>query len=146
MYIHISSNDSLTAFPNNAWNDFAILLPNTLNLDSDNGQWECGLVELSIVENSKEIVPAELKNEVLCVFCNLVASEPIEGTLKPVLRRIYMRQMLKQTVVNFTSVQYVPVITTTVQSIRLYINHEQDTPISFNNALTRCTLHLRKTL
>ena len=119
MYIHLSSNDSKSLFPENTGSDFIVELNSTVS-----GMFEAALVDFqcpTIIED-------------LYVFCDIVTPSFLRDSDLPILREV-------RTSGEPTHLHYFPVSRSDIQRIKITIrDRNMRKP---NLSYTSCILHLR---
>lgn len=124
-HLYLSSGDSLETFPDNKWFDFTVLIPNGLHLD---GKYVCALIEVYF--NIK------LTSE-MYVYSDLCEYSYIQDTYRPIMR------IVRKTSV-FTKLIYLPVKTSRVGTIRIYIRDKNNNIPTLAAKEMRCTILLKK--
>ncbi len=121
IYLHLSSNDNSSLFPNNTNTSFICELPDTIYTD---GTWECALCDIS----------GDLASE-FNVFCDIVEYNVIKGTRLPILKKVFRRG-------EFQNLQFVKVNQSSIKQIHIYVTSNK--LIEKSGKSTYCTLCLRK--
>ena len=138
MYLFLSSDDSLKIHENNRATDFIVSLPAPLYLDRDSG-WECGLCDMSITTGDKNPVSQGAR---LDVYCDLIETSYKQGSMLPILRATQLRGV-KNNVALFNPTYYMKISHERIDSIHVYLRLDTGIVPSFENGITKCTLHLR---
>lgn len=123
IYLHLSSEDSITLFPQNTNVSFICELPDTINLTD---AWECALVDIS----------GDLTTE-YNVFCDIVEYNVIKGTRLPIIRTVSRRG-------EFQHLQFVKVRQPLIKHIYIYITDKNLKLLKKSGRSTFCTLCLRR--
>ena len=123
IYLHLSSNDSLSSYPNNNCWDFTVDLKTCLILP---GKWECALTEIDFTND----------NLTLIVFCDLCSQSFVMDNYLPVLRVVTHSQI-------FEKPYFVKISRQNITHLRVYIRTYNGEKPSFHSNTLRCTLLLR---
>ena len=126
IHLYLSSLDSLSAFPDNLWYDFTVLLPKPLDLQ---GVYSCALLEIDF---DKKL------NKDVYLFCDMCEYSYLRDGYQPILRVIQKTSV-------FTKLIYIPVKTSRINTIRIYIRDEEGQVPSLNVKSCRCTISLKNT-
>ena len=138
MYLFLSSDDSLKIHVNNKATDFIVTLPSPLYLDRE-AHWECGLCDLSIITKNTTSVK---RGERLHVYCNLVETSYEQGSTHPILKTAQLKAV-KNNVGFYNPPYYMRVARERIDSIHVYLRLDKGTVPSFDDGITKCTLHLQ---
>ena len=142
MYVYFSSEDTSAVV--GTWDDFRVDLSTPLFLYNKKDAFECCLVELGITLKRNETAPVQLRNTILSVFCDLSEPSPIGGRMRPVLRRLHGRSMMRTGCVEFGMPLYVDTVGNRVDGFRVYIRQDDgEKLVSLSDVVTRGTIHVR---
>ena len=136
MYVYIDSDQCLQYFPENQSASFRIRLPKQLKFP---GSWEVALVEIDLprIKNSPD-------PQYLTVNSPICTENFVNTGLRPILRRIYKRQLKQDKHIAFYPLMYVPVNTERLEVLQIYITDDVLQTPSFQAGTLYCTLHFRQ--
>ena len=133
-YLHFHCADSLLSHVDNHAGDFTVDLPRRFLL---NGQWECGLSEITFVSNF------EKSTHRIYVCSNLVEDSYVKGTSLPILRSIDVDAEEKVDLI-MNPVFYFKVQCEELRRLQIFIRDDALGPSRFKIDRLFCTLHFRR--
>ena len=133
VHLFLSSSDSLHLYPNNNPTSFVCGLPEILYLP---GKWKVALSEIYYF-----ISGGFGDTDYICIFCDICQVSYVHNNFQPVLRRLPARRFREQ---ELKHLYYIPVKTSFLKRIRLYILTETGETPSFIRKSFTCTLVLKR--
>jgi len=133
-YLHLHCADSLLSHFDNHAGDFTVDLPRRFLL---NGQWECGLAEITFVSDFEK-----LANRIY-VCSNLVEDSYLKGTSLPILRSIDVEAKEKVDLI-LNPVFYFKVRREELSRLQIFIRNDTLGSSRFKIDRLYCTLHFRR--
>ena len=123
IYLHLSSDDSISLFPDNTNTSFVCNLPEIIQL---NGTWECALCDII----------GDLASS-YNVFCDIIEYNIIKGTRLPILRKVTRRGEMQ-------NLQFIKVAQSSVNKVHIYVTDNNLKLLKPSDKTTHCTICLRK--
>ena len=123
IYLHLSSDDSTSLFPDNTNTSFVCNLPDMIHL---NGTWECALSDII----------GDLASS-YNVFCDLIEYNVIKGTRLPILRKVTRRGEMQ-------NLQFIKVAQPLVNKVHIYVTDNNLKLLKPSDKTTHCTICLRR--
>lgn len=136
MYLFLSNRDSASMFPDNSVVSFECQLPSSILCGDDS--WVMGLVDINLPRLN---VPLQT----LSVLTNLCEASMVDGSRRPILRRLQPQSEGGYTYVTFHPVVYVPVNARNVSQVRVDINSSSDSCPAFGEGDAFLTIHFKRT-
>lgn len=136
MYIYTTSLENPSYFSGNKPSHFRVKLPKTLRRTQGH-QWRMALLDICIPEFSDKYT-----TEYITVNCNICEESIDNTTLKPILNRLYTKQMTHGRVVTCDNPRYVSVTVSVLDTLDINLTDSQGGQPSFAKGNVSCTLHL----
>ncbi len=124
MYLFLNIQDSKSIHPNNIPLDFTVELPQPITLTRKS---RIALIEINY--------PGKYKQD-LYVFCDICDYNYVKNGYKPLLRIVNGSQVYRKLL-------YIPLSTTNISRIRVYIRDEKGRIPAVNFKSLRCTLVIK---
>ena len=121
MYLFLNSQDSLSVHPKNTSFDFTVELPQPINVD---GKSKIALSEINY---------SEVHEKDLYVYCDVCDYSYVKDGYKPILRIVNKSCIYNKLI-------YIPISSSYIPRIRIYIRDENNQIPSFNIETLRCTV------
>ena len=132
----LSSKDSQNYFSNTP-NSFTVQLNRQIQFD---GYWVVALTEFNLSDN----IQKSNKGAEIFICCDICQETFVGGKELPLLRRIILDGEKESTNIIFTSPYYIPVKTSQLQQIQIYIKDRSGNLVSFQQEQVSLTLHFKK--
>ena len=132
-YVIVNSDRNLDFFPNNKPYRFWTHLTSQLSLK---GKWKIALVDVKID------VDVMLEHKDVYIYSNICGESIIDGSLKPLLRRICLRAS-DTGYYKFEHLSYVDVIKSELTDFEFYIKDEFNDACTFITQPVSLKLHLK---
>lgn len=133
-YLHLHCTDSLLSHVDNHAGDFTVDLPRRLLL---NGQWKCGLSEITFVSDFEKLTHR------IYVCLNLVEDSYVKGTSIPISRSIDVESKEKVDLM-LNSVFYFKIGREELSRLQIFIRDDTLGSSRFKIDRLYCTLHFRR--
>ena len=137
LYLYLNSQDSIRLYNTNSPSECRIQLPKSYILE---GSWSCALVDISL---DCHFSP---KSNRLYLCCDFVEDSYVKESLLPVLRNVEINNRYRKLKTElYTYPLYVPLKTSNLHTVRIYLLDETLQPVEFTTNQLQCVLHLKKT-
>ena len=133
-YLHLHCADSLLSHVDNHAGEFTVDLPRRFH---PNGQWGCGLTEITFVSDFEKLTHR------IYVCSNLVEDSYAKGTSLPILRSIDVEAEEKVDLI-LNPVFYIKVRREELSRLQIFIRDDTLGPSRFKIDRLFCTLHFRR--
>jgi hypothetical protein len=133
-YVYLSSDDSITFFPNNKPNNFTLNLGRSINLE---GKWVCALKEVNCYINEK--LP-----KILYILCDCCDQSYARNTYMSILRTVAIDVSEGLFIEEFSDAFYKPLSTSNISTVTISIRGEDGADADFNSKVFKCILHFKR--
>jgi hypothetical protein len=133
-YIYLSSDDSITFFPNNKPHDFTIDLGRNINLE---GKWVCGLKEINCYVKKET-------TKILYVLCNSCVQSYAKNTYMPILRTVAIDVEEGMFIEEFSDTFYKKLSTNNISTVTISIRGSDGKNATFSSEPFKCILHFKR--
>ena len=134
--MYLSSDSCREIYPYNTANDFRVKLPQTLQLHSAE-KWTIAILDIDLPRLEDEYKPHYITLE-----SSVCTPSVYTNGLRPVLQRLYFSQIKKGSPIIFSNPRYVPLNTSTIDVLDMYITDSSGRKASLKQGAVECTLHL----
>ena len=136
MYIYLSSNQSDNFFIGNSPAGFRVKLPKVLYL-SEKSHWHLAILDIDLPQFNQSYT-----TDYITINSSLCEPSVLNGSLCPILNRVYVKQLIKNSSVFFDAPRYVRLSVDVIDTVDIYLRDSTGNIPSFKEGTVSCTLHL----